>query len=165
MDMLDFEAEALYFDEALQEEAKVCIDKAAEAYGKAEAEQFLMRAYFIEPEHPLVLVALYRYFYYSHRLEDALRVAGRVLQIFAGRLDLPRDWRELEVQQDDMGSAMTMFRFYMLALKGAAYLELRLGKHASAFARLNKILEFDSNDRLGAGALLDVAREALKETA
>ena len=83
MDLLDFEAESLYFDEPLKQEAQRCIEQAAASYGTVQAEGLLMRAYFLEPEHPSVLVALYRYFYYRHQLADALLVADRVLRVFA----------------------------------------------------------------------------------
>jgi tetratricopeptide (TPR) repeat protein len=162
MDMLDFEADGLYFDESLKTEVKRCLDTAAENYGEGQAESSLMRAYFLEPEHPMVLVALYRYFYYQHRLEEALLVAERVLRVFATRLDLPGDWHKLTEAQIGNGVlvSMTMLRFYLLALKGAGYLELRLGDYELAVERLNKVVELDSSDRLGAQALLDVARKA-----
>ncbi|MES9813444.1 MAG: hypothetical protein ABW161_11250 [Candidatus Thiodiazotropha sp.] len=164
MDMLDFESDSLYFDEPLHDEAKACLERAAESYGEMLSEASLMRAYFLEPEHPMVLVALYRYFYYQHRVEDALLVAERVLQVFSKRLGLPGDWHNLTEMQIGNGVmvSMAMIRFYMLALKGAGYLELRLGEYESAMARLNKVVELDSKDRLGAQASLDVAREALK---
>jgi tetratricopeptide (TPR) repeat protein len=163
MDMLDFESAALYFEEPLHAEAKGCLDRAAENYGGMLAEASLMRAYFLEPEHPVVLVALYRYFYYQHRIEDALLVAERVLQVFSKRLDFPEDWHELSEMQLGSGVmvSMAMIRFYMLALKGAGFLELRLGDYESAVARLNKVVELDSNDRLGAKALLNLAQEAI----
>ena len=164
MDMLDFEGESLYFDEPLPLEVRRCLDDAAGHYGEGMAEQQLMRANFLAPEHPMVLVALYRYFYYQHRYEDALTVAERVLCVFAKRLELPIDWRHLD--EHCLGSgvmvSMTMIRFYMLALKGAGYLELRLGRYESAIARLQKVAELDSRDRLGASALIDVANEALE---
>ncbi|MCG8025693.1 MAG: hypothetical protein JAZ02_17165 [Candidatus Thiodiazotropha endolucinida] len=165
MDMLDFESDDLYFEEPLHAEAKACLERAADNYGEMLAEASLMRAYFLEPEHPMVLVALYRYFYYQHRIEDALLVAERVLQAFSKRLGLPADWHELTEMQIGSGVmvSMAMIRFYMLALKGAGYLELRLGEYESAMARLNKVVELDSNDRLGAQALLDVAREAIND--
>jgi hypothetical protein len=113
MDLLDFEAEQLYFDEPIDAEAQNAIATAAEYYGEKQAEDLLMRAYFLEPEHPSVLVALYRYFYYQHRLSDALRVAERVLRVFARRLGLPLDWRELNPASFNCGltSAMTQLRF------------------------------------------------------
>ena len=165
MDLLDFQTDGLYFDEPLKGESKRCLDLAAESYGKRLAEESLMRAYFLEPEHPMVLVALYRYFYYQHRLEDALLVAERVLQVFAKRLGLPENWRELT--EVGVGSgvmvSMTLIRFYLLALKGAGCLELRLGEYESALARLQKVVELDSNDRLGAHGVLEMACDVLNK--
>jgi tetratricopeptide (TPR) repeat protein len=59
--------------------------------------------------------------------------------------------------------SMTMIRFYMLALKGAGYLELRLGRYESALERLEKVAELDAKDRLGSQALLTVVRNALSQ--
>lgn len=164
MDLLDFTGEDLYFDEHLQTEARECLDLAAAQYAEGRAESALLRAYFLAPEHPMVLVALYRYFYYQHRLADALLVADRVLRIFAQRLELPLDWQELTETQIGAGVlvSMTMIRFYLLALKGAGLLELRLGLYAEALARLAKVVELDVHDRLGARALLEVAQQALQ---
>jgi tetratricopeptide (TPR) repeat protein len=164
-DLLDFDGEDLYFNESLNSEAKECLELAAEEYGTDEAEQALLRAYFLEPLHPMILVALYRYYYYQHRLSDALIVAERVLQVTAKRLDFPQDWRDLTEGRLGNGVmiSMTLIRFYMLALKGAGYLELRLGNYDSALARLEKVAELDTNDRLGAQALLDVARTTVNQ--
>lgn len=163
MDMQDFEAGDLYFDEPLSEEAQQCLERAAEQYARAGAERSLMRAYFLEPEHPVVLVALYRYFYYQHRLEEALMVAERVLGIFARRLDLPENWRDITEMCIGGGVmiSMVLIRFYMLALKAAGYLEFRLGRYDSAIERLEKVAEIDTRDRLGARSLLNVARGVL----
>lgn len=165
-DLLDFESEELYFDETIDEEAKQCLERASELYGTDEAEEALMRAYFLEPEHPMVLVALYRSYYYQHRLSDSLRVAERVLKVIGKRLEFPEDWRDLSEMWLGGGVmiSMTLIRFYMLALKGAGFLELRLGHYASALERLEKVVELDSKDRLGAQALLAVARDALERT-
>lgn len=177
MDMLDIENNALYFEEPLKPKAQECIDKAAEAYAPApnsssdaqttddmsKAEQLLMRAFLLEPEHPLVLVALYRFFYYQHRLEDALIIAERVLNVFAQRLDWPLDWRELSPEHlgDDAANRMNLIRFYLLALKGAGVLQLRLGETKEAIERLEKVAELDEKDRLGVKFLLEVAERAL----
>lgn len=60
---------------------------------------------------------------------------------------------------------MPVVRFYLLALKGASYLELRLGRHADALQRLEKLVEVDEKDRLGGQALIDVTKECLPEFA
>lgn len=159
MDLLEFEGEGLYFDEPIADEAQRCLEQAAASYGTSQAEAQLLRAYFLEPEHPLVLVALYRYFYYRHQLRDALQIADRALRVFAVRLGFPVDWRQLTETRLASGVMVSMaaLRFYMLALKGAGYLELRLGEHASALERLRKVAELDAKDRLGVRALIDVA--------
>jgi tetratricopeptide (TPR) repeat protein len=165
IDLLEFDSEELYFDEVLDEEAKVCLDKASEEYGTLEAEGALLRAYFLEPEHPMVLVALYRFYYYQHRLKESLLVAERVLKVIGKRLEFPEDWRDLTELGIGSGVmiSMTMIRFYMLALKGAGYLELRLGRYGSALERLEKVAELDAKDRLGAQAMLTVVRNALSQ--
>jgi tetratricopeptide (TPR) repeat protein len=167
VDLLEFDSEDLYFDEPLNAEAKRCLDSASEHYGSEEAETALMRAYFLEPEHPMVLVALYRFYYYQHRLKESLLVAERVLKVIGARLEFPEDWRDLTEMRLGSGVmiSMTLIRFYMLALKGAGFLELRLGNYPSAMQRLEKVVELDSKDRLGAQALLDLAREALEKQA
>lgn len=164
MDLLEFDGEALYFDEPLDRKVRDLLEQAARDYGTDAAEQGLLRAYFLAPEHPTVLVALYRYYYYQHRFEEALLVAERVLRVFGQRLELPMDWRGLSEMHLGGGVmiSMTQVRFYMLALKGAGYLELRLGRYISALERLEKVAELDSKDRLGAQSLLEMAREALQ---
>lgn len=167
MDMLDFEGDDLYFAEPLNAEAQQCIDFAAANYSQEcdanQAEAPLMRAYFLEPEHPVVLVALYRFFYYQHRLDDALVVAERTLKIFAKRLNLPEDWSELNEEHlaKPAVDSMVLVRFYLWTLKGAGYLELRLGKHDSGMARLEKVRELDDKNHLGTEVLLDVANEVV----
>ena len=163
MDLMDFEGESLYFDEPLPDEVGELLRQSAQAYGTAEGELSLMRAYFLEPRHLTVLVALYRYCYYQHRYEDALRVADRALEVTAGKLDISSDWRELGMSQLAVGilQSMTLTRFYLMVLKGAGYLRLRLGDTGGGLERLLKVAELDSSDRLGVAALIEVARDAL----
>lgn len=92
IDLLDLDGEGLYFDEPSPPEVDALIAQAASHYG-AEAEPFLLRAYFLAPEQLSVLVALYRYYFYQHRMKDALRVAERALEVTAGRLHLVDGWR------------------------------------------------------------------------
>ncbi|MES9970691.1 MAG: hypothetical protein ABW092_11710 [Candidatus Thiodiazotropha sp.] len=165
LDLLAFDSEELYFDEPIDTEAKACLERAAQEYGTEGAEGSLQRAYFLEPEHPMVLVALYRFYYYQHRLKESLLVAERVLKVIGKRLEFPEDWRDLSVPGIGSGVmiSMTMIRFYMLALKGAGYLELRLGRYKPALERLEKVAELDAKDRLGTQALLTVVRDALSQ--
>jgi tetratricopeptide (TPR) repeat protein len=165
MDLLDFNGEAMYFDTPVGPEVDELISLAAARYGEAEAEYSLLRAYFLEPEHLTVLVALYRYYYYRHRYADALLVADRAIRLTADRLGITPDWRKLS--KDDLGKAvlesMSLTRFFLLALKGSGYLKLRLGDAADALERFEKVVAMDTSDRLGMSELLSLARAKVTE--
>jgi tetratricopeptide (TPR) repeat protein len=171
MDLQDFSGESMYFEEPLTPEVEGLLALAAEHYGNGPedgaAEQALLRAYFLEPEHPTVLVALYRFYYYRRSYREALVVADRAIAISAARLRLPARWQELSegVLGPAVLASMTLTRFLLLALKGSGYLLLRLGDPAAALARLEKVAEIDTSDRLGVQPLAHLAREALTQAA
>lgn len=162
MDLLKLRGEPLYFEEPLAPESEALIQEASLRYGEGTAEPLLLRAYFLAPNHLSVLVALYRFFYYQHRLRDAQIVAERALGIAAQRLGFPDDWRELCLRRLGEGVPMNMglVRFYLMTLKAAGYLALRCGDMEQGLAMLEKVTEMDTADRLGSHVLLDVARRA-----
>lgn len=161
MDLMQFDQTTLYFDDPLPIEIEQLLRRAGDSYGESEAEALLLRAYFLAPEQLMVLVALYRYYFYQHRLEDALLVADRTLETAGRRLDLPARWQDLHPEH--VGHAvlrsMGLLRFYLMVLKAAGYIHLRLGDAASGQAMLVKLGELDSHDRLGGKALLDLVME------
>ena len=85
--------------------------------------------------------------------ESALAVSGR-------RLDYPENWAYL--REDNVGAgiirSMGLVRFYLMVLKAAGYINLRLGRYETGQAMLEKLVELDSCDRLGGRALLDVVK-------
>lgn len=156
MDLQDFEGQAMYFDEVMPDGVEALIMQASNHYGEGDAEQYLQQAYALAPANLTVLVAMYRFYYYQHRLREAIGVADLVMGVLAPTIDFPEHWRALSFNHLANGvmQSFTRVRFYLLALKGAAYLNLRLGNIATGVEMLNKVVEFDSNDRLGARALL-----------
>ena len=72
MDLLDFEAQGLYFEQPDVAGVEELIATASENYADGDAELSLLQAYFLAPESLNVLIALNRFYYYQHRLEDAL---------------------------------------------------------------------------------------------
>ena len=162
MDLLDFQAESLYFDEPCPPEVDDALQCAALDYGRQTAEPNLLRAYFLAPDNLTVLVALYRYFYYQHRHRDALTVAERLTVIVGRRLGLRADWRRMDM--DDLAGAvrvsMGLTRFLLFAIKAMGVLKLRMGDPSGAVECLAKVRELDSANRLGTGPLLQMARRA-----
>lgn len=161
MDLQDFEGEDMYFNAPLPPKVAELIDQAALLYGEGDAEKPLLRAFFLAPEHLMVHVALYRFYYYQHRYKDALFIADKAMAVTGRELNLPADWRDLEKGHLGVASmkSMGMLRFYLLALKGTGYLNLRLGKVHAAIEILSKLVTLDEKNRLGASMLLDIAKD------
>jgi len=159
MDWLkELDGAGCYFEESLPDEVAQLLDAAAEQYGEAQAELLLLRAFLRAPDSLSVMVSLYRYYFYQHRLKDALLVAERAIGASADRLGFGCDWPELamtDLEKRESGSA-TMTRFYLFALKGAGYLNMRIGNVELGTAMLRKVRELDPADRLGASVLLNV---------
>ena len=161
MDLLEIGDQELYFDQPLPENAALLIQQAAEVYGEPEAEQMLQAALRTQPHHPMVHVALYRYYYYQHRLGEALAVAERTLEDTGLELGYTGHWSEASLAGLGAGETnMARVRYYLLALKGAGFISLRMGKQEEGKRRLQKVAEMDSEDRLGARAILQVVETA-----
>ncbi len=162
---MDFDQASLYFDEPVATEVLELIAGAGELYGSAEAEALLLKAYIQAPEALLVLVALYRYYFYQHRLGDALIVADRTLTIVGRRLGFAPGWSSLH--PDLIGQAviksMGLLRFYLHVMKAAGYIHMRLGQMEQGRALIEKLIELDSHDRIGGKVLLDVLDAAAAE--
>lgn len=165
MDLMEFEGEHLYFEETLAPEVETLIQESAGLYAEGTAEPPLLEALRLAPESLNVLVAAYRYYYYQHRLDDALGIARRALSVTARRLDIPLDWQRLTGAHLSQGgpAMMALLRFHLLSLKAQAYLLLRQGVREEGRAILTKLLELDSHNRLGARQLLEVADSAALE--
>jgi hypothetical protein len=129
----------------------------------------LMRAQALAPDHPAVLIALYRHHFYGHRLAPARDIARRALRRGAQALGLPLHWRE--VPRAPLGRAHhdprhdPSLRFYLFALKGYAYLSLRLGDEREAAAALALLRHLDPQDCVGAALLEDVRQRRARAQA
>jgi tetratricopeptide (TPR) repeat protein len=161
MDFLEFDDDSLYFDEPLGEDQEALLQRASEFYPDHEAEQLLDSLYAQKPESLTVLVALYRFYYYQHRYEEALSIAEKAIGVSAKMMGLTLSWERISEQYLGQGVfvSMGLIRFYMLALKGSAYLLMRLGRIEEALPRLGKIVELDPADQFGAAFLLSMARK------
>jgi hypothetical protein len=127
----------------------------------------LLRAHLIAPEHLTVLVSLYRYYFYQHRLADVLVVADHAKRVAARHLGIPSDWRQIDEAQLGTAAAISfgLLRFYLLALKAESVVLLRLGRIAESRDRLTRLAALDSRDHLGAAKLLEVVDQFQSDSA
>lgn len=158
MDLLDFEAQGLYFEQADVAGVKELIALAAENYAGGDAELFLLKAFLLAPESLNVLVALNRFYYYQHRLEEALSATTKALAVIRSTLAVPDDWRDLQLSHitEAPAEALTQIRLYLFTLKAVGFLNMRLEKLDVSQAIFEKLVELDSKDRIGAQGLLDL---------
>jgi len=158
MDLLDFEAQGLYFDEPEVAGIKEMITFAADNYSTGEAELPLLKAYFLAPESLNVLVALNRFYYYQHRLEDALTATSKALAVISPIVSFPEDWRELQMSHITHTGVelLTQVRLYLFTLKAIGFLNMRLENLDLSQAIFEKLVALDSKDRIGAQGLLEL---------
>ena len=132
---------------------------AGEAYRQDDvAETHLLAALRIAPDHPAVLIGLYRFYIYKGRLAEALEVARMCLSMATHELGVPGEWRDVKTDDADFGSyAAVLPRFFMFALKGYAYLQMRIGALDEGRAAVTKLLALDPSDKINVGLLMIVA--------
>lgn len=158
MDLHEFKGGDMYFNESIPPEVLDLLADAAGRYAEGGAEQPLLKACAKAPDSLTVLVALYRFYYYQHRYQNALNTASRAMALVSKKLNWPESWQDINLMALGYGvlESMTLVRFYLLSLKGAGYLNLRLGNLEAGRAMLEKVVELDTQDRLGALMLLNV---------
>ena len=107
------------------------------------------------PRHPAPLIALYRYYFYSHDLplaraagEDALAIARTALGPNFGD----------EPPGEDATRSDPAVRFYLFSLKGLAYLNMRLDDMDEARLMLGELRRLDPQDHVGGALLLLVLK-------
>ncbi|MDO9314386.1 MAG: hypothetical protein Q7T97_07570 [Burkholderiaceae bacterium] len=122
-----------------------------------QAMAMLMRAQTLAPDHPAVLIAFYRHHFYGHRLGPARDMARRALRVGALALGLPPVWRDVPPRPLPGAKVDARTRFYLFALKGYAYLSLRLDDGVEARDALAQLRRLDPDDCVG-GALLEAVR-------
>lgn len=121
------------------------------------AETHLRAAHALAPDHAAVLIALYRFYFYKGRLYEALQIARACIRKACQENLLEPDWRDVRADDAAFGEWDALVpRFFLFALKGYAYLNMRLGYFAEGRLAAEKLLELDARDRIGARVLLDV---------
>jgi tetratricopeptide (TPR) repeat protein len=121
------------------------------------AEDYLREAEALAPGHAAVLIGLYRFYFYKGRLEEALEIAGACLKKAGRENNFSTDWRDVRPGDARFDSYEEILpRFFLFSLKGYAYLQMRLGRLEEGRGAVDKLLELDPSDKIGARVLLDI---------
>lgn len=164
MDLLQFEARELYFEQEDSAEVQALIKSASEGYAGGEAELPLLQAYLRAPESLNVLVALNRFYYYQHRLSEALLISEKALVLIRRGIDFPEDWRQLELCHISEAPKdwLTRIRLYLFTLKSIGFLNMRMENLDLSKGIFEKLVALDDKDRIGAKALLELVERRLE---
>jgi hypothetical protein len=130
------------------------IERAGTLRDQPEAAQPLLElARGMAPRHAAPLIALYRFHFYGHRLEQARAVGLDALAV--ARTALGHDFGD-EAPSDEAARYDAAVRFYLFTLKGLAYLNLRLDEFDEARLLLAELRRLDPADHVGAALLSHV---------
>ncbi len=163
MDLLEFDAQDLYFEQPDSPEVQALIVSASEGYANGEAELPLLQAYLRSPESLNVLVALNRFYYYQHRLAEALLISEKAFELIRNGIDFPANWCELTLEriQTAPKESMTRIRLYLFTLKSIGFLNMRMENLSTSRSIFEKLVEVDEKDRIGAKGLLALVEERI----
>jgi hypothetical protein len=123
---------------------------------EATAEGHIYEALDLAPGHLAVQIAAYKFYFYRHRLDEALPYARACLAETLRRNQLPADWQDVRPDDAAFSSLEPEPRMVLFSLVAYGYVLARLGRIGEGRAALTKVTELDPLDRMGARRLLAV---------
>lgn len=123
---------------------------------EAAAERLVLRALELAPDTLAARVGAYKFYFYRHRLAEALEHARSCQDWVAERLQMPRDWRQVQPRHADFTGLEPMSRLWLQIIVAIGYCLARLGRTEEGLEYLGKVAELDPADRFGARRLAAV---------
>jgi len=131
-------------------------------HDEAGTEAKVLEALALAPDALATRIGAYKFYFYRHRMDEALPHALSCVDFALTALGLGPDWRRVTpADAAFFGTAVTLAplpKLLMQTLSATGYVLARLGRIAEAEAALSKVVELDGGNRLGAGRLLAVVR-------
>lgn len=133
------------------------LQEAAAAYQQTNrAEAMLWSAQAINPACLPVYFALYKFYFYKFRLDEAEKAALMGMEMAARQGDFSSDWSQLSSFSADWSVINEPQHFYLFTLKALAFIRLRLGRRTESLDLLNKLQELDPHDSVGSSVVRDL---------
>ena len=120
------------------------------------SEDAVKRALDLAPDDFTIRLAAYKFYFYNHRLGEALPHAEIILNLLARRLNIAQDWAAVVPEDaafDELDEAPSL---YLQALLAWGYCKARLGAFEHGARAIAKVAELNPRDRFGAHRLLVV---------
>ena len=131
---------------------------AASSVDQNKAEILFLQAQALDSHCLQTYFALYKFYFFQKRLDDAQRIVLAGLEESAKQGGFPSDYRLL-VQS---GKKWNLYAnestfFYLYTLKALAFIKLRLGFNLDAQLVLSHLKQLDPEDLSGASVIMDLA--------
>lgn len=126
----------------------------------AVAEQWLLQAATIAPDHPAVLLGQYRYHLYKHHYREAEQYARRCLAQASAELGLPSELLETRATHAEFSSCDPRVRFWLYGMQALAYVVIRAGRAHEGIVLMRKVVELDATDQTKTKLLLAIVENA-----
>jgi len=125
---------------------------------KLKAEDLFMQALSLDKHCLQTYFALYKFYFYQARLNEAEMFVLLGLEEAARQGGFPSDYRRLyrDMEKWDL-YANEVSLFYLYTLKALAFIKLRKHDSIQAGTILNIIKELDPEDRSGASVIMDLS--------
>jgi hypothetical protein len=146
-----------FADETLPRVTALLAEAAAAHSEGARAEILLKAAQHADPHCLAVYFALYKFYFYRGRLNEAERAALDGLAEAAAQGGFGDDWNQLHAGSADWTPATGAARFYLFSLKALAFIRLRRGRTTEAAAILAKLADLDPTDQVGGSVIRSLA--------
>jgi len=130
---------------------------------EAWAEMNLQQALAENPEQLEVYVALYKFYCYRGRFDEAEAMARMALAKAAAQAGLDSDWWALGPESADWSLFEGPARLLLYSLKALAFISLRQQRIQEAEEVLDLLLKLDPEDRVGSSVVRDMAAAILDD--
>ena len=163
MTVVAFHEDRVMFGVNIPSHINAYLQKAVAAYDDSDtAENYLWQAQKLDPNQLEVYVALYKFYFYKNRIDEAEAVVLQSLKQSAELGEFDADWNILTPESTNWYSIENPQRLYLYALKALSFIRLRQYDVEGAESILRKLQELDPTDQVGGSVLQELAT-AMKE--
>lgn len=139
-------------------EVSELLARAMQSYADTQlAETLLWQAHRKAPDALPVYYSLYKFYFYKRDLENAELSARMALQAAARAGGFDADMHALQADTADWTDYANPAHFYLFSLKALAFILLRRGERDEAAAIIDKLIELDPHDSVGASVVRSIA--------
>lgn len=127
------------------------------------AEQLLLDVRRLLPDRLEILVALYKMYAYSNRLDESIALIDDVMSRAASSGGFSADWCQLDNSSPLWNDAQGAVRFYLYSMKAKGFVLLRKGDVVKAYDVLKKLGELDPSDQVGGSVVYGIAARLVED--